>query len=509
MRPKLIVILSAAGMFLFMPASEARAWRGGGGGFHAGGGRGTSFHAGGFGGGYGSVHHAGATHYGPATGLTHVGGTSVQGMGGTARYGGATHVGAGGVQHYSGAGYTSRYNNYGSIQHYDVNYRAGGAYGGAVYHGPAGGTAAAYRGPYSSGAVVRGPAGYGAAAVHGPAGGTAVAYRGPYGAGAVAHLPSGYTATAWRGTSYYHSGYSFYHPTWYGGTVSYVPVYPPIGFFFASLPSGATQTVVNNNTYYVSDGVYYQSTTQDGQQGYAVAENPAPQPAPSAGSAPDPLQLLKKMSDYMGREAQLKMTVDETFDEVLATGQKIQMSNQRVIQVKRPDKIAVDVNGAGIQRRIVCDGNNFTAIDLAKNAYTTIPMNGSLDSVMEQLAQRYGMAQPVEDLLYSDIYGRLSGKIVSAQFLGAEDIAGHNCNHLAFTQAGLSWQIWIEAAGQPVPRKVVITYDSTPGRPQYTLTISQWGAPDGVPDSAFQVDIPPNAVPASLASLTGQPVGNQ
>jgi hypothetical protein len=560
MRTRILLVFVAGGACFVGLAEQAQAWRGGGfsgfhaggfgggfggfhaggfGGFHAGGFGGgfggfSSFHASGFGGGFGSVHHAGATHWGPETGFTHVSGTGGSGALGYGGHASVTHVGEGGAEHYGGSagstwggehysswhgssegawgGYhaSASYHpvNYGSIQHY------GGAYGAAVYHGPAGGAAVAYHGPYSSGAAVKGPAGYGAAVYHGPAGGTAAAYRGPYGAGAVAHLPSGYTAAAWHGTTYYHSGYTFYHPTWYAGTVSYVPVYPPIGFFFGSLPGGATQTVVNNNTYYVSDGVYYQPSSQNGQQGYAVAEAPATgevpvQLAPAGGGGPDPFELLKKVSDYMGREKHIKMTISETFDEVAAAGQKIQLWNERTIQLKRPDRISVSVSGAGVQRRITCNGATFTAVDLLKNVYATMPMKGSLDSDMDTLARQYGMAQPVEDLLYSDIDARLAPKIQSGQFLGREEVAGHTCSHLAFKQAEVSWQVWIDEGLKPVPWRLVIRYDSAPGRPQYTLLITKFETPIFMPDSDFKAKLPDGAVSASITSLTGQAATGQ
>jgi hypothetical protein len=534
MRTKTGIVLLAAGVFCLAPGQGAQAYRGGGA---------SSVHAGGFSGGAGSVHYAGASHYGPATGFTHVGGATYAGAGGVSHESNATHVGAGGAEHYSGethagyggaehygeasgyhagAGYAPRPVNYGSIQHYDATARVAtpygisghavetpAGYGAAVAHGPEGGTAAAYRGPYSSGAAVRGPAGYGAGAVQGPAGGVAAGYRGPYSAGAVAALPAGYTSAAWRGETYYHSGYSFYRPTMYAGAVSYVPVAPPVGWFFPSLPPDAVQTVVDNTPYYVADGAYYQSATQDGQQGYAVAAPPsgaaAPAQEPAAAAAPDPFVLLKNMSDYMGSQKQIKMTVNETFDEVAAAGQKVQLSNQRRIELKRPDKAAVDVRGPGIERRIVYADGTFTAVDLLKNVYTTLPMQGPLDAVMDTLAKQYGMAQPVEDLLYSDINARLAPNIQAGQFLGRELVADYNCYHLAFSQPGVSWQIWIEEGNRPIPRRVVISYDNAPGRPQYALVVSNWETPLSMPDSDFKVQLPQGAVSTSMTTLTGQP----
>jgi hypothetical protein len=119
------------------------------------------------------------------------------------------------------------------------------------------------------------------------------------------------------------------------------------------------------------------------------------------------------------------------------------------------------------------------------------------------LAQQYGMAQPVDDLLYSDINGRLAGKIQSAQFLGRENVSGHACNQFAFKQANLSWRIWIEDGHKPVPWKLVVSYDTSPGRPQYALVVTEFETPIFMPDGEFKATVPDGAISASLTNLAG------
>ncbi len=522
MRARIGIVAVAAGALTLTIVPQAGAFRGFGGfhagGFHAGGWGGgfhaSSFHAGGFGGGFGSVHYSGFSHYGPATGFTHYGSATHVGYGGVEHYGGATHVGWDNAEHYGGwggyhdgeawGGYhaaaTYHPYNYGSISHYDAAaYHVPGTYGGwggaAAYHGPYGGSAAVYHGPFVSGAVV-----------HGPAGGTYGAYRGPFSAGAVASLPSGYTAVAWHGDNYYHYGYNWYHPYWYGGCVSYMPIYPPIGFFFGSLPSDATTTVINNNTYYTSGGVYYQPTSQNGQQGYAVVAAPAggAQSLPSAtGSGPDPLQLLQKMSTFLGNQNHITMKINEDYDEVTTGGQKIQLSNERKIWLERPDKLEVKVNGSGVQRRITYNGTVFTIIDKLRNVFASVAMSGSLDSVLEQMAKQYGMAQPADELLYTNMYANLSGLLQTGQYLGKDWVDGHRCDHAAYTQLGLNWEIWMEDGSRPIPRKLVITYVGTPGRPQYVLRIKDFDTPVVMWGADYSGNPPSGATSTSMLQLTG------
>jgi len=539
MRQKIELTLMAAALCL-VSASEVRArgfggfhaggfgggfggFHGGGfGGFHAGGFggfHGSSFHAGGFGGGFGSVHYSGFSHYGPATGFTHYGGATYAGVGGVAHTSNVTHAGWGNVEHYSGAtaagwGGAAHYGGWGA-------YHGGDAWGGyhaaATYHPYNYGSfahydAAAYHVPgvYGGwGHAVVGPAGYGAAVYHGPMGGTYAAYRGPFSAGAVASLPSGYTTVAWRGGTYYHYGYHFYNPTWYGGTVAYVPIYPPVGFFYASLPSDATPTVINNNTYYVSDGVYYQPSAQNGQQGYAVVESPSQSAgaqvlASTTGGGPDPLQLLQKLSNSMGNESHVIMKINETFDEVTAAGQKIQFTTERKIWLDRPDKLEVKVSGSGAKRRIVYNGSTFSIIDQIRNIYASVAISGSLDSALTQMAQQYGLAQPADELLYSNLYAQLSGKIQTGQYLGTDWVGSHNCQHLAFTQFGVNWEIWIEDGIKAIPRKLLVTYVAAQGRPQYSMTITDWDTPALMWGADFNFSPPSNATSASMVSLTGE-----
>ena len=380
---------------------------------------------------------------------------------------------------------------------------AQGQYGGAVGHlgggggwvaGPAGGGAgpvipphdnrsAAAQAPafsaagnypmaYGTGAAVRGPAGDAAGVFHGPAGGTVAGVRGPYGAGVVAALPSGYAGVAWHGTTYYHYGYNFYRPYWYNGAVCYWPVAPPVGWFFATLPPDYIAYTAGDTTYYFSNGVYYQPATQDGQQGYVVANDPhagssasnsdgGPPQTQFANQVPDPFATFKKMSDFLGSQDQFTLQVADTFDEITDTGAKVQMWATRTAYVQRPNQMAVDFQSDTDVRHVVYDGSTLTAIDVTVNAYTTIAIPGPLDNMMDTLAMNYGMAQPVDNLIYKDIYSRIYPKIKAGQYVGTDTVSGVKCDHLAFRQQGLDWEIWIQQGDQPIPRKLSIIHNAT------------------------------------------------
>ena len=168
------------------------------------------------------------------------------------------------------------------------------------------------------------------------------------------------------------------------------------------------------------------------------------------------------------------------------------MTNQQITYLQRPDKLAVDVNADKARTRIVCDGAGTTCIDLTRNLYGTIPVQGALDSVLDTLAREYGMAVPADDLLYKGAYARIKDKIKSAEDLGVETIDGRVCYHVAFSGDKVDAQIWFESGDAPMPRKVVIIYKNEPGRPRCKLEITRWEiAP--LPASVFKAEVPAGA----------------
>ena len=66
------------------------------------------------------------------------------------------------------------------------------------------------------------------------------------------------------------------------------------------------------------------------------------------------------------------------------------------------------------------------------------------------------------------------------------------CDHYAFRQGKIDWQIWIAAGGNPLPRKVVITNRADEARPQSVSVIS-WNLQPGFDDSIFSFTPPKGA----------------
>jgi len=111
---------------------------------------------------------------------------------------------------------------------------------------------------------------------------------------------------------------------------------------------------------------------------------------------------------------------------------------------------------------------------------------------------------PLEDFLRSDPYHDLVHNATAGIDIGATTVMGVPCEHLAFTQQNLDWQVWIEDGARPVPRKFVITYKDEPDAPQFTALFNQWDFVTKLPDFVFKFEPPPGATEIAVKQMKSE-----
>ena len=220
-------------------------------------------------------------------------------------------------------------------------------------------------------------------------------------------------------------------------------------------------------------------------------------------------EVLKKMSELLARTPRLALEAEETFDEVYEEAPRVQLTNLRRIALERPGRFAADATGDTLNRAAWYDGRTLSVLNKEQNLYLSVEMPDAIDAVLDKLAEDYGIVVPLSDLLYSDPYATLMEGVLYGDYLGLHQAAGVLCHHLAFSQAEIDWQLWIDAGDKPLARKLVITYLGEPGAPQYTAVIKRWSLEPKFPEGLFRFEAPEGAKriePAEvLASDTPKP----
>ena len=203
---------------------------------------------------------------------------------------------------------------------------------------------------------------------------------------------------------------------------------------------------------------------------------------------------LQAMSEYLRGSKSFSFHADIQYDDVLPSGQKIAFAAEADIALRRPNGIhAVQVADTGA-RRLWFDGKAITLLDPDKQTVGVETFSGNTDKALDHMMNVLHFNPPLSDLLYEDPAKALLKTTAHGFVVGNSPVNGIACRHLAFVDRQIDWQIWVENGKLPLPRKLVITYKTLPGSPQYSATLSDWDFATRLPDRLFQPDIPAGAV---------------
>lgn len=215
-------------------------------------------------------------------------------------------------------------------------------------------------------------------------------------------------------------------------------------------------------------------------------------PAKANPVDPAAIQALKDMGAYLQKLKRFRVSTDLTGERVLADGQKLQHAASATMDVQRPDMIRVSTETARAHRVLTYDGKTVTLYTPAQKYYSSVPFSGSLDALTEALEKRFGVQIPLQDLFLWGTPAAPVDKIESAMNAGQDIVDEVVCDHYAFRQGSIDWQIWIQAGDQPLPRRLVITNRADEARPQSTSTID-WNLKPGFKNSVFAFVAPQGA----------------
>lgn len=224
------------------------------------------------------------------------------------------------------------------------------------------------------------------------------------------------------------------------------------------------------------------------------------QTAPAAAVDPASIQALKDMGAHLQTLKRFSVATEVTGERVLADGQKLQHTATAKMNVQRPNKIRALMKSARSTREIIYDGKTVTLFTPAQKYYSTVAFTETIGGLIDKLEARFGVEMPLSDLFLFGTPEAPLDKIESAMNAGQDFIDDDLCDHYAFRQGKVDWQIWITVGSKPLPRKLVITNRADEARPQSVHTID-WNLKPTFKDSVFKFTPPKGATKVELVPL--------
>jgi hypothetical protein len=227
--------------------------------------------------------------------------------------------------------------------------------------------------------------------------------------------------------------------------------------------------------------------------------------AQPAASAVDPasIQALKGMGAYLQTLKRFRVTNELTGERALQDGQKLQHTASAEMDVERPNRLHVVMNTASTERELSYDGKSVTLYTPGQGYYSTVEFTGNLGELIDRLEARYGVQLPLQDLFLWGTPAAPVDKIESAMNAGQDLVGGDVCDHYAFRQGTIDWQLWIQTGSEPLPRKLVITNRADEARPQ-SVSMIDWDLKPTFKDAVFTFVPPKDAKKIEIVPVKAQ-----
>lgn len=210
--------------------------------------------------------------------------------------------------------------------------------------------------------------------------------------------------------------------------------------------------------------------------------------------------LLEKAAAYLGNQQRFSVDTRNTVEDLLASGQRVDIEIATSIVANRPDKLRATRHDHR-QQEFYYDGKQLTLYDKPENAYATLPAPDTLEAAFDFTRDTLGFMVPAADLMYKGSFPLLMESLTSAAVIGKAMVDGVSCDHLAFRKPGVDFQVWIADNGEPLFHKYVVTDTSGPERLSVTTVLTNWNFGSAVAKTGFSFNGRPEAIAIEFLRL--------
>ena len=217
-------------------------------------------------------------------------------------------------------------------------------------------------------------------------------------------------------------------------------------------------------------------------------------------------KILHSMADYVAGLKSFTVNYEVETEVVELDGQKLQHNGSGSVAVERPGKLRFSRKGAFVDVELTFDGKTISIYSRKANAYAQLESPGpTIDDAVEEVRAATGFDAAGADLFAADSYAVLTEDTTKGVYVSSDPIGGFECDHLAFRNPRVDWQVWIKKGEQPLPLKYVITTKWVTGAPQFAVRLSDWNLTPQIDPAQFTFKAPEGA--RKVKEISGDEIG--
>jgi hypothetical protein len=191
-------------------------------------------------------------------------------------------------------------------------------------------------------------------------------------------------------------------------------------------------------------------------------------------------------------------------DELGSNGQVITVFNIAEITVQRPNKLHIHFRGRGVPVDLFFDGSGKTVLySPSAKLYTTFNTPSGIDATLDAISKQ-GVNIATRNFIESDPYQSLTDALTTAYVVGRVTLFDQEVHHLAFTEPGAEWQMWVVGGEKPVVRRLEVIDTSKPQRLRVAVELLDWTFDVSPSDSMFTFEKPADAREIEVLKLRAE-----
>jgi len=136
------------------------------------------------------------------------------------------------------------------------------------------------------------------------------------------------------------------------------------------------------------------------------------------------------------------------------------------------------------------EGRRMTLVSNKEKVWGEFPTPPTIDETVDFVTDRYDIPLPIGDLLVVNPRESLVSDDTTGGVAGRETIDGVLCEHLVWHHPKVDWSVWIPVSGDPLPKKLRITYKERRGQPTTTVMFRDWNLTPNLTDAVFVRSVP-------------------
>lgn len=212
----------------------------------------------------------------------------------------------------------------------------------------------------------------------------------------------------------------------------------------------------------------------------AMAQAPPPEPLIEPAS----VEALKGMGKHLQELKTFSLRATTTTEIVLDNDQKLEIGGTATYEVRRPDRLRIDLATDTVHGELVYDGKTIVYASPDQNVYAQVPAPATIKDTLEEAAQKYNLAFPLADLFSWGTDDAPLDLIKEGFLVGHANVGGKEAEHWAYRGVDQDAEIWIATEGPPLPLKISLVDKDDLTRPRIT-SVLEWTENATIADDVF------------------------